>query len=59
MTSRILTLLGTAILPSAAFANPGHIADTGHGHSHWLLYLLLAGVLFGLAVWARTYLNER
>ncbi len=59
MTSRILTLLGTAILPSAAFANPGHIADTGHGHSHWLLYLLLASVLFGLAVWARTYLNER
>ena len=42
-----------------AFADPGHIADRGAGHSHWLLYLLLAGVLFGLAVWARAYLNER
>jgi len=59
MTSRILTLLGNAILPSAAFANPGHIADAGHGHSHWYIYLLLGCALFGLAVWARAYLGER
>ena len=59
MKSLIPAFLGTTILPSAAFANPGHIVDTGHGHSHWFVYLLLAGVLFGLAVWARAYLNER
>ncbi len=59
MKSRILTFLATTALPGAALADAGHIADRGAGHSHWLLYLLLAGVLFGLAVWARAYLNER
>jgi hypothetical protein len=59
MKSLILAFLGTTVLPSAAFADAGHIADAGHGHSHWFIYLLLASVLFGLAVWARAYLNER
>jgi hypothetical protein len=49
MTSRILTLLATAALPSAALAHPGHIADTGQGHSHWYIYVLVACAAFGLA----------
>ncbi len=59
MKSLILAFLGTTALPGLAFADPGHIADSGHGHSHWFIYVLLAGVLFGLAVRARSYLNER
>ncbi len=56
MTSRILTILATVGLPATALADPGHIADSGHGHSHWLLYALLACALFGVAVWARASL---
>lgn len=59
MKSLILAFLGTTALPGLAFADPGHIADSGHGHAHWFIYVLLAGVLFGLAVRARSYLNER
>ena len=59
MKTHILAFLGTTALPSAAFADPGHIADAGHGHSHWFIYLLLGCALFGFALWARTYLNER
>ncbi len=59
MTSRILTILGILALPSAALADAGHIADSGHGHSHWFIYVLLACALFGLAALARAYLAER
>ena len=59
MKSLILAFLGTAALPGLAFADPGHIADSGHGHSHWFIYVLLGCALFGLAVWARAYLKER
>jgi len=58
MTSRILTFLGTVALSSPAFADPGHIADRGAGHSHWGLYVLLACALFGFGLWARAYLNR-
>ena len=59
MKSSILTILITAALTGSAFAHPGHFADQGSGHSHWGLYLLLAGGLFGLALWARAHLNRR
>ncbi len=59
MTSRILTTLTIFALPGAALADPGHIADHGGGHSHWGLYLLLAGALFGFAGIARKHLNRR
>jgi hypothetical protein len=54
MTSRILTLLGILALPARALADAGHIADQGHGHSHWLIYVLLACALFGLALGVRS-----
>ncbi|MHA1164017.1 MAG: hypothetical protein ACTSP0_00325 [Alphaproteobacteria bacterium] len=59
MTSRILTVLTILGLPGIALADPGHIADHGGGHSHWGLYLLIAGALFGFGFWARAYLNRR
>jgi len=58
MTSHILTVLGILALPATALADPGHIADRGAGHSHWVLYTLLACALFSLAVWVRAYLNR-
>ena len=59
MTSRILTFLTLFTLPGVAFADPGHIANHGGGHSHWDLYLLIACALFGFGFWARAYLNRR
>jgi len=53
MTSRILTILATVGLPATALADPGHIADSGHGHSHWLVYLLLVCAGVGLTVLIR------
>ncbi len=53
MTLRILTLLGILGLPSRALADAGHIADQGDGHSHWLIYVLIACALFGLALIVR------
>ncbi len=59
MTYRILTILGTLALSSAALADPGHIADRGAGHSHWGLYILIAAALFGFGLWARAYMKRR
>ena len=59
MTSGILTILATVGLPATALADPGHIADQGHGHSHWLVYLLLACALLGLAALARAYMAQQ
>lgn len=53
MTSRIFTFLGILALPASALADAGHIAGSGHGHSHWLLYALIACALFGLALMFR------
>ena len=53
MTSHILTILGVLALPARALADSGHIADQSHGHSHVLIYVLLACALFGLAFAAR------
>ena len=52
MKSLILTFLSVAVLPGSALAHPGHIADTGQGHAHWSLYLLIGIALFAGAVWA-------
>ncbi len=54
MTSPILAILGILALPARALADAGHIADQGHGHSHWLIYVLLACALFGLALGVRS-----
>lgn len=51
MTSRILALL-TIAHPGTAWAHPGHIADIGQGHDHWMVYWLGAGIVLGLAIWA-------
>ncbi len=50
MTLRIFTILGIFVLPANALADAGHIADQGHGHSHWFIYVLLASAVFGLMV---------
>ncbi len=50
MTSRILAILGILALPASALADAGHIADRGDGHSHVLIYVLLACAVFGLAL---------
>jgi hypothetical protein len=58
MTSRILTILTILALPGSALADVGHIAEQGHGHSHWDIYVLLGCVLIGLVVLAHTYMSE-
>jgi len=64
MTSRILTILtilalpAILVLPGSALADVGHIAEQGHGHSHWDIYVLLGCVLIGLVVLAHTYMSE-
>jgi hypothetical protein len=45
----ILTILTTAALPAVAHAHPGHIAEQGHGHSHWFIYVLLACAVLAFA----------
>ncbi len=59
MKSLILTILTAATLPGAALAHPGHIADTGQGHAHWSLYLLLGVALFAGATWVCGILTRR
>jgi hypothetical protein len=53
MKSLILTILSTATLPGVALAHSGHIADTGQGHSHWFIYVLLACAVLGFAALIR------
>ncbi len=59
MKSLILTILTAAAMPGAALAHPGHIADTGQGHAHWSLYLLLGIALFTGAACAYSVLTRR
>lgn len=43
MITRILTLLvALAAFTPEVLAHAGHIADQGHGHDHWFIYLLAA-----------------
>ena len=46
-----IPILTATALPGAALAHPGHIADTGQGHAHWLPYVLLGLALFAGAAW--------
>jgi len=59
MKTRILAILGTAVLPATAFAHPGHVADTGQGHSHWYIYVLVACAAFGLTALIRARAKAR
>jgi len=62
MTSRILccTILLSALPGTAALAHTGHIADAGHGHSHWLAIAALVGVgAVGAAAWQRRRVERR
>ena len=56
MTRLFYTTLFTAIAATAAHADPGHLGAAGHGHSHWLAYGILAGIVaVAAAMWiART-----
>lgn len=51
MISRILLCLGALAVPGAALAHPGHVANLGHGHAHWIAYMIGVGALLGLAIW--------
>ncbi len=44
----IRTTLSALVLTASAntaFADPGHLASHGHGHTHWLGYALLAAAV--------------
>ena len=42
MTRISLIALALGASTTAALADPGHLANYGHGHAHWLGYALLA-----------------
>ena len=44
MNRILLTTLFTAITATTAFADPGHLAAAGHGHSHIAAYAILFGI---------------
>ncbi len=50
MTRTLLTILFTGLTATAAFADPGHLAEAGHGHSHWLGYGILVFVSAGIGM---------
>lgn len=52
MISRILIALATLVTPSLALAHPGHVADLGHGHTHWVVYAIGAAAVISLLIWA-------
>ena len=45
MTRISLIALALGASTSVALADPGHLADHGHGHTHWLGYALLAAAV--------------
>jgi membrane protein DedA with SNARE-associated domain len=54
MKSRILccAILLAALPATAALAHSGHVADGGHGHTHWLAIVALVGAAaVGAAAW--------
>lgn len=51
MIYRITTfIIAVAALSAEAIAHPGHIADQGHGHDHWFVYVLAACAIQGVIV---------
>ncbi len=56
MTRILLSTIFTSAAASAAFADPGHLANAGHGHDHWLGYgtpAVIAAVAAG--IWLARY----
>ena len=41
-----------ALLAAPALAHIGHLADEGHGHTHWQDYAILGGLAAVAAGWA-------
>jgi hypothetical protein len=53
MKTLSLSLLAT-LAATSALAHPEHVADLGHGHSHWLALAIFAGLAgAGVALWMR------
>ena len=50
MKNPVAICLFATLLPGAALAHPGHIAEAA-GHGHWI-GLAAAGIAIGLAIWA-------
>ncbi len=44
MTRTLFTIMFTGLTAATAFADPGHLIEAGHGHSHWLGYGILVGI---------------
>ncbi|MCG8445600.1 MAG: hypothetical protein MI753_07765 [Hyphomicrobiales bacterium] len=56
---RFLTFLLTVTAPVMAFAHPGHLADDGSGHSHWLALAIFGGLaLVALGFGLRWFLRR-
>jgi hypothetical protein len=57
---RILSLCGAVALAAApALAHPGHLLDTGAGHSHLIDVALLAGAALAATGWGLAVLTRR
>ncbi len=52
MTARISAFL-FALMAAAtpALAHPGHIANNGDGHDHWIIYALAICAVTGIIAW--------
>lgn len=44
--------LFVALATAPAFAHLGHLADEGHGHTHWLDFAFLGGAAAAAIGWA-------
>ncbi|MDT0681340.1 DUF6732 family protein [Roseicyclus sp. F158] len=53
MIRTTLALPAALLLPTAATAHPGHVAETAAGHDHWVAgaAIGIAIVLFALGIW--------
>ena len=55
-----LTVLGAVTSGSAAFAHGGHVAEAGHGHSHWLAVAAIGAIAaIGLGLLYKRVRNRR
>ena len=55
LTRNGLSVLGLVAACSTSWAHGGHVAEAGHGHSHWLAVAALGAIaIVGLAwLWKR------
>jgi hypothetical protein len=42
--SIVVAMAALAGAVDAAYAHPGHLAENGHGHSHWIALIALGGL---------------